>query len=124
MLSLFGLLALALAAIGVYGVLAYNVNQRRQEIGIRLALGAQPSDVLRMIVGQGMILTLIGSIIGIGAAYLLSLQVSSMLYGVSVADPVAFLGVPLILAIVALVACYIPARRATRVDPVVALRFE
>ena len=124
LLSLFGLLALALAAIGVYGVLAYNVNQRRQEIGIRLALGAQPSDVLRMVVGQGMMLTLIGSVIGVALAYLLSLQVSTLLYGVSAADPVAFLGVPMILALVAFVACYIPARRATHVDPVIALRFE
>ncbi len=124
LLGLFALLAAALSAIGIYGVVSYSVSQRTHEIGIRMALGAQKSDVLKMVVGQGLKLVVIGVAIGIVGALALTRFLSSLLYGVKPTDPLTFIAVSLILIAVALAACYIPARRAAKVDPAVALRHE
>jgi len=122
--GLFGALALALAAVGIYGVMSYNVGQRTHEIGVRVALGAQSRDVTRLVIKQGAKLTLIGIAVGLLGALALTKVMSGMLFGVSITDLTTFLGIPLLLAAVALLACYIPARRAARVDPMVALRYE
>ncbi|HEV2617859.1 MAG TPA: ABC transporter permease [Candidatus Acidoferrales bacterium] len=122
--SFFGALALVLACIGLYGLLAYEVARRTREIGIRMALGAQQRDLLRLIVGQGILLAVIGSALGIAAALGVTRFISSMLFGVRANDPLTIVAVAILLAVVALLACYIPARRAMRVDPMVALRYE
>ncbi|HEX8763700.1 MAG TPA: ABC transporter permease, partial [Candidatus Acidoferrum sp.] len=122
--SFFGALSLLLACIGLYGLLSYEVSRKTREIGVRMALGARPSDVLRLIVRQGIALSAAGAILGILAALGLMRYLASLLYGVRPFDPLTFLTVALLLALVALAACYIPARRASRVDPLVALRYE
>jgi len=116
--------ALVLAAIGIYGVMAYSVAARRQEMGIRMSLGAEPRDIVKLVVGQGMRLALLGVAIGIAASLALTRLISTLLFGVNATDPVAFSLAAIVLAVTALAACYLPARRATRVDPIVVLRFE
>ena len=124
LLSAFAGLALALACIGIYGVMAYSVAQRTHEIGIRLALGAQPRDVLRLVLGQGGRLAFVGVGIGLPAALILTRLMTTLLYRVSASDPFTFAAVALLLTLVALLACYLPARRALRLHPTVALRYE
>jgi putative ABC transport system permease protein len=124
MLAIFAGIALMLAALGIYGVLAYFVAQRAREIGIRVALGAQTRDVMKMVMKQGMRLTLFGIGIGLIGGFALARLMKSLLFGVSASDPLTFAAVAALLASVAMAACYIPARRAMKVDPVVALRCE
>jgi predicted permease len=124
LLDLFSALALLLAAVGIYGLIAYSVTQRTQELGLRIALGAQRRDVLRLVLTQGTRLTLLGVAIGVLAALVLSRLLATLLFGVSATDPFTFASVAALMAFVALLACFIPARRATRVDPIIALRYE
>jgi len=124
LLGIFAALAVVLSSIGIYGVIAYLVGQRTQEIGTRIALGAQRGDVLRLILGRGFALTLGGVGAGSVLALILSRQMKKIIYGVSPSDPVTFCAVALLLITIALLACYVPARRAMRVDPMIALRYE
>lgn len=122
--GMFGIVALALAAVGIYGLISYRTNQRTHEIGIRMALGAQPTDVLRLVLRQGIWLTGIGVALGVILSLVLGRLMTSLLFGVSATDPLTFVAVTLLLSFIALCACYIPARRATRVDPMISLRSE
>ena len=124
LLGAFAAVALALAVIGIYGVMAYSVTQRTNEIGIRVALGAQPRNILRLILGQGLRLALLGTILGIAASFALTRYMSHLLFGISPRDPQTFFAIPVALCFVALAACYLPARRALRSDPLTALRYE
>jgi putative ABC transport system permease protein len=124
LLMIFGGSGLLMAAIGVYGVMAYSVQQRTQELGVRIALGAQAFQIRNMVIRQGMLLAFFGVLIGIGGALWLTRFLASFLFGVQAWDPIAFVVTPLILSAVALIAIWIPASRAMRVDPLTALRFE
>ncbi len=124
MMAVLGLIALVLASVGIYGVMSYSVGERTHEIGVRMAMGASSNDVQKLILGNGMVLTMVGMAIGLPLALGLAYALSSLLFGVKVADPFAFVGLPLLLAGVATVACYLPARRAVRLDPLTALRYE
>jgi len=124
LLGLFATLALVLACVGLYGVISYAVAQRTHEIGVRMALGAQPRDVLRLVIRQGMMLTFSGLLIGIAGGLAVTRVMNEMLFGVTATDAVTYVSVGGLLVVVALLACYVPARRATKVDPLTALRYE
>jgi predicted permease len=122
LLGVFASVALALATIGIYGVMAYLVNQGTRELGIRIALGASPRNILSLVVRQGLVLAFSGVAIGLAAAFLLVRLIRSLLFGVEVTDPLTFVGISLLLAMITLLACYIPAQRAARIDPMISLR--
>ena len=124
LLGVFGGLALLLASIGLYGVMAFAVARRTRELGIRVALGARPGDVFKMVLRQGMTLVIVGLAVGLSAAMMVTRLLASFLYGVSTTDALTFTAIPVLLTLVALLACYLPARRATKVEPLIALRYE
>ena len=124
LLSLFAAIALALGAVGIYGVISYTVSSRRHEIGVRVALGGTRADILRLVLGSGLRLIALGVVIGIMAALALGRYIGTLLYGVSAADPLSFAVVSMLLVGCGLASCYVPARRATRVEPMEALRYE
>jgi ABC-type antimicrobial peptide transport system permease subunit len=124
LMTVFGAFALLLASIGIYALMAYSVQQRRREMGIRMALGAEANEVRNMVVVQGMRLSLAGILMGIAAAFGLSRLIRSLLFGVTASDPAVFVIVPIVLGMFALLAVWLPAQRATRIDPVGALRYE
>jgi putative ABC transport system permease protein len=124
LLTAFAVAALLLSSIGIYGTMAYAVAQRTREIGLRITLGAQRGNVLRMVIGEGMKLALIGVALGLIASFALTRTMKTLLFGISTTDPLTFLGITLLLVAVALFACWIPARRATKVAPLIALRYE
>jgi putative ABC transport system permease protein len=124
LLSLFAGIALVLAIVGIYGVMSYSVTQRTHEIGIRMAIGARPVDVFKMILGHGMKLALIGVAIGLAGAFGLTRLMATMLFGVGPTDATTFAGISVLLISVALLACYLPGRRATKVEPTISLRYE
>src|SRR5688500_1374491 len=121
LLGLVAALALILAAVGIYGVIAQSVSQRTHEIGIRMALGAQARDVLKLVIGQGMALAVIGIVLGLAGAFALTRLLASLLFGIGTTDPSTFIWIPVLLAAVSFLACYLPARRAARLDPIKAL---
>jgi putative ABC transport system permease protein len=124
LLSLFAGIALVLAVVGIYGVMSYSVTQRTHEIGIRMAIGARPSDVFRMVLGHGMKLTLIGVAVGLGLAFAVTRLMQTMLFGVAPTDTATFVTIAGIVIVIASLACYLPGRRATKVEPVISLRYE
>jgi putative ABC transport system permease protein len=122
LLALFALLALLLAALGIYGVMSYAVARRTRELGVRIALGAQTRDVLRLIVGEGVRMMLLGIAFGLVGAFIVARALAGLLFGIAATDPLTFVGVTLLLFALAMLACYLPARRATKIDPMIALR--
>jgi putative ABC transport system permease protein len=124
LLAAFAALAVAMSCVGIFGVTSYLIGERTREIGIRMALGARRNDVLRLVVGQGARMVVLGVVVGVAASIALTRLMTHQLYGVGAHDPLTFIGVPIVLLVVAILACYVPARRSTEIDPIIALRCE